>query len=305
MLNLKKAIFLGSKEFGLNIFKSVFESDTSINWKVLTPDDSQDARSNLKNFQNFTQSNKLDLITVDSPSKVQSIVDEFAPEIMLVIGYYRILPQEIIDSIDYGVWGIHNSLLPKYRGGSPLVWQLINGEEEVGSSFFRFSSGMDDGKVLHQVKFINKNSINIDEAMKNIEKLWVDSLPIIWKNYLTESIFPYEQNHDLATYCSQRKEQDGIIDWSLDAYELDRFIRSQSKPYPMAFFYHADNLLRIYKHEVDNRTIYGSPGQVFEVKNSYVTICCGNNTALRLIKVELENDQYPANKFLNSIKIRL
>ena len=63
-------------------------------------------------------------------------------------------------SVRLGVWGIHNSLLPKYRGGSPLVWQLINSEKVVGSSFFKFTSGMDDGVILDQVKIENQTLID-------------------------------------------------------------------------------------------------------------------------------------------------
>ena len=60
---------------------------------------------------------------------------------MIVIGFYRILPTELLDSVPHGVYGIHNSLLPKYRGGAPLVWQLINSEIEVGSTFLSSQKG--------------------------------------------------------------------------------------------------------------------------------------------------------------------
>jgi len=196
-------------------------------------------------------------------------------------------------------------LLPKYRGCSPLVWQLINGEEKIGSSLFRFSEGMDDGDILHQVSFKNSSKITIKSATYNLQELWKKCIPHIWEDFIQEKIIPTKQDHTQATYCSKRNENDGLIDWSMDANYLDRFIRAQTKPYPMAFFFYGNKIVRVSKHDIDSRIISGTSGQVFESRNSHVTICCGAGTAIKIFELEVNGKNYPASKVLDSTKIRL
>ena len=236
---------------------------------------------------------------------VTQYVIEHKQDVMIVCGYYRILPTKLLNSIDLGVWGIHNSLLPKYRGGSPLVWQIINREKILGSSFFKFSEGMDDGPILEQVYVSNADGLSICEACDQIETKWIDMIPDLWKDFCSGAVRPYEQGHNEATYCAQRVRADGLIDWKMPAVEIDAFIRAQDYPYPRAFFKLQNKIVKIVKHEPDHRVIYGSVGQVFEVRDKYVTICCGKSTSIRLIELEVDEKIILSKNLLDSIKIRL
>ena len=149
-------------------------------------------RSCFSEFQDYAKLNDIDLIIVNSPQMIEQYVLDVKPEIMVVCGYYRILSSRLIEKVKLGVWGIHNSLLPKYRGGSPLVWQLINKEKVIGSSFFKFSNGMDDGTILKQFKIDNSDSMTIGEASDRIERAWTN-----YQRFgtfkVTDSV---EQNHN-------------------------------------------------------------------------------------------------------------
>ena len=224
---------------------------------------------------------------------------------MIVIGFYRILPTELLDSVPHGVYGIHNSLLPKYRGGAPLVWQLINSEIEVGSTFFKFSKGIDDGPIVDQVWVSNKSGLTISEAGDLIEREWLERLPNIWKRLIRSEVDTYEQDHSKATYCAQRQDFDGGIKWTSPAAQVDAFIKAQSHPYPRAWFIYEDREIRVERHEIDPRTIYGSVGQVFEIGEHYVTVCCGGNTALKLIELDVEGEKKAAVDVIQTIGARL
>ena len=302
---IKKAIFLGSKEFGLEIFKSLYKVRDEIEWLVLCPDDLKDSRSCLNQFKEFTKLQNINFKLVKTVASVEEAVDQNSPEIMFVVGYYQILPSSIIKKIKEGIWGIHNSLLPKYRGSSPLVWQLINGEKIVGSSLFRLREGMDDGEILNQVSFQNSSTETIKSATEKLQQQWKKSIPAIWRDFIEEKIIPFEQDHTKATFCSKRIEQDGLINWSMNAKYLDRFIRAQTKPYPMAFFVYDNKKVHIVKHDIDHRKVTGSNGQVYESKNSYVTICCGEKTSLKIFEVEVDGINYKAYSILNSTEIKL
>jgi methionyl-tRNA formyltransferase len=302
---ISTAVFLGSKKFGLEIFRSIYHAEENISWTVLCPPDEGDIRSNVEEFRSFAATENIDFVIAKSPQKVLQIARGLLPDVMIVCGYYRLLPDAIFQVVRDGVWGIHNSLLPQYRGGSPLVWQIINGEKTVGSSFFRFASGIDDGPVLEQVRLEDAQTLTIKDAMDSLEHAWIKRLPVIWQGFCEGSIEAKEQNHSEATYCALRNEHDGEIDWHKDALDIDRFVRAQASPYPGAFFTLNDKKIKVVKHELDARVIYGTVGQVFEIGKDHVTVCCGQNSGLRLFELDVDGTVVAAVSVLNSIKLRI
>ena len=136
------------------------------------------------------------------------------------IGFARVATDYVVFAYIMDVF-----ILPKYRGSSPLVWQLINGEERIGSSLFKFAKGMDDGDILHQVSFKNSSKYTIKTATHKLQQLWDECLSDIWKGFIEEVIMPFKQEHSLATFCAKRKDEDGILDWSLDSNFLELFCR--------------------------------------------------------------------------------
>jgi len=130
---------------------------------------------------------------------------------------------------------MHASLLPKYRGGAPLVWAMINGEEKSGLTFFYLEDGVDNGDVISQKEISIEESDYISDL---IDKTTAAALEIIDESIpsLAENRAPrIRQDESQATYVPQRKPEDGKIDWSWDARRIKNFIRAQSKPYPGAF----------------------------------------------------------------------
>jgi len=302
---INSAVFLGSKKFGLNLFKALYEADSTVRWTVLCPPDLNDTRTYFSEFQEYAKMKNLDLLTANSPALIEQYALDNKPDVMVVCGYYRILSDRLLDNVTLGVWGIHNSLLPKYRGGSPLVWQLINREKVIGSSFFKFSSGMDDGVILDQVKIKNADTMTIGEASDGIEQAWISKVPNIWKDFCKGNINPVAQNNNEASYCAQRQDSDGLIDWARNAKDVDAFIRAQDVPYPRAFFKIDEKIVRVVKHSLDTRKIYGACGQVFQIIDNKVFICCGDSTAIQISEVLADEKVVDASQIINSIKIRL
>lgn len=287
---IKKAFFLGSKKFGFEILKAIYHAEPSLNLTILCPADFKDARTYFNKFQLFADEVNLCLLVKKTPQEVLQYAEKEKPDIIFVCGYYRILPPELLAIIPCGVWGVHNSLLPKYRGGSPLVWQIINNEKKLGSSLFKFSNGIDDGPVLEQVAISNEPGLTIKEATERIEKKWLEKIPEIWTKLCMGEVNAKDQNHHEATYCAQRQNFDGQIDWKDNATNIDCFIRAQASPYPQAFFYLNDRKVKVLEHAKDNRIVFGTAGQIFEVSRDCVTICCGNNTVIRLLKLEIDGE---------------
>jgi methionyl-tRNA formyltransferase len=128
-------------------------------------------------------------------------------------------------------------------------------EQVLGSTFFKFDDGVNDGPVLDQVTIENTPSLTIAQAGDLIQHEWVKRVPKLWKDFCSGKLVTEKQNHDEATYCAQRKEFDGEITWRKDALYIDSFIRAQAHPYPRAFFTYREKKVKIVKHETDVRVV--------------------------------------------------
>jgi methionyl-tRNA formyltransferase len=189
-----------------------------------------------KDFHKFEEKYKIPVIEVTGKMhRYKKPLQALHPDFLLVVGWYYMISKSLRQIAPLGCAGIHASLLPKYRGGAPLVWALINGEEKAGVSLFYFEDGVDDGDIIAQEKF----QIDEEDTIKDVMLKATDaSLSLIKKNIplITDGSAPrIPQNHTDATYVPQRKPEDGLIDWSWDSKRIHNFIRAQTKPYPGAY----------------------------------------------------------------------
>lgn len=305
MSKLKKAVFLGSKDLGLSILEALYSNSQGIKWTIIHPDDSKDARSNLKGFQSFACSCDLELMVSSSAKMTKQLLTNLSPDIGFVCGWYWLLDSEALYLVPNGLWGIHNSLLPKYRGGAPLVWSIINGDQVVGSSVFKISEGMDDGDILYQVSVENSKEDDVGSLLRKIEEKLLAQLPEKWGQLISGIPPLLTQNENDATYCGQRSEADGLIDWSKTASELYDFIRAQTRPYPGAFSRLDGKTVRFLKSRIHPGKYFGTPGQVLRVNDRSVIMSCGGHTALEIIDVFADGNVALPSRVLKSVQYRL
>lgn len=157
----------------------------------------------------------------------------WAPELILAVGWYHLVPAAVRALCP--VVGLHASLLPKYAGGAPLVWAMINGESRTGITLFRFEEGVDTGPIIGQRSEPILEADTIATLYSRIEEhglaLLREHLPKIADG--TAEYRP--QDLSLRTQFPQRGPEDGRIDWSWDAARVHDFVRAQTRPYPGAF----------------------------------------------------------------------
>lgn len=167
------------------------------------------------------------------------VLEYLKPDIILVMGWYYMVPKKIRNTARYGAWGIHASKLPKYAGGAPLVWAMINGENSTGVTLFKLDDGVDDGDIIIQKEI----PIEYEDTIKEVyEKVTVVSKEILLQAINSiDSIVPIIQDKTLIEIFPQRSPDDGEIDFSKSSKEIYDFIRAQSTPYPGAFFRTTDN----------------------------------------------------------------
>ncbi len=154
-------------------------------------------------------------------------------DVLLVMGWYYMIPKNIRNLARWGAWGLHASLLPKYAGGAPLVWAIINGEKKTGVTLFRLDNGVDDGDIILQQSF---DVLNEDTIKEVYDKATIASKAIVTKVLKSTSSLKFQkQDKTKIEVYPQRKPEDGLIDWTWNSEKIRNFIRAQTKPYPGAF----------------------------------------------------------------------
>jgi methionyl-tRNA formyltransferase len=301
----RPAVFLGSKRLGLSTLRALHESSVSLDWRVIHPDDCADPRSIRDEFEAYARDVGMAFDVASGPQAANTLIERSGAEIGFVCGWYWLFDAATIDLFGRGLWGMHNSLLPRYRGGAPLVWSIINGDPVVGTSVFRISPGMDDGPILFQVGVPNGPNETIASLLEAIEHGVLRALPAYWARLISGAANGTPQDASAATYCGQRSEEDGAIDWRLPAPRLHDFIRAQSPPYPCAFATLGDRRLRISRTRPCPDVYFGTPGQVLRRTKATVFVACGEATAIEILEVLTDQGAVPATDAIDSIKARL
>ena len=300
-----KGLFFGSKRLGLAVLQCICHREPQIGWHIVHPADFDDPRGTVAEFEYFAKQNNFEISNVRSQVEARKVINSVKPDIIFVCGWYWLFSESDLKVPSYGVWGIHNSLLPKYRGGSPLVWSLINGDPVVGTSIFRVSEGVDSGPILHQIEIVVNPSSTVGIVLREIEQRLVNELPQKWSALLAGNAVLTEQDHSKATYCGQRYEYDGRINWARCAKEVHNFVKAQSDPYPGSFCFLGEKKLQLIDTKTYDGTFYGTPGQVLRISDESVLISCGESTALEVFSVKLNGVFFASPKVVTSMKVRL
>jgi len=305
MRKVKKVLFMGSKHLGLQVLREIFALSPETLIGILTIDDSSDTRTVLGDFQGFSCQKDLVLHVAKNRRHAEEIVYALKPDLCLVVGWYWLISNAALNSVPSGFIGIHNSLLPKYRGGSPLIWSVINNDKKVGCSFFSFTQGMDEGAIWVQGSIRVEQQDYISDILKKFEEKTIQVLQANYLKILYGDLKPTEQDHTLATYCAQRFPLDGNINWSNSAQDVYNFIRAQSNPYPGAFTYFDAQELTIWSAVLFDKPYYGTPGQVARIAHDGVYVICGDDRAILIKEVGRNGKKSKANAVIKSIKARM
>lgn len=299
---IDKVLFIGSKSLGFKSLQAIYESNKESLLGVLTFDDSNDVRSCFIEYQNFCNQKNIPLYIAKNRADSEQIISALKPLMAIVIGWYWIINNDIVKSIPYKMIGIHNSLLPQYRGMSPLVWSLINDEKKIGYSVFELIDKMDEGDLLYQKEIDFDDSDDVNTILQKIDD---DVVTFFKENYLkilkNELQYKKQEIAQNLSYCATRNPEDGLINWNKSAREVFSFIRALTKPYPGAFTILNNEKLIIWDAvEIKDTTFYGSPGQIYAVTPTGAIIICGNHKAIKVNKIKFQEQEIDSFRILKT-----
>jgi len=303
---MQNVLFLGSKGLGLKAVKEMYAIAPESLRGVITIDDSSDTRSAYSGFRDFERETRLDLHIAKNGKSAEAIIAEHKPDLCIVVGWYWLISEATLSSVRQGFVGIHNSLLPKLRGGSPLVWSIILEHKEVGCSLFSFTPGLDDGPIWAQGSVPLDDDDYVSDALAKVEQKAIDLFRHNYPLILAGTLSPMEQDHSLATFCAQRMPSDGSIRWDQSARAIYNFIRAQSHPYPGAYTFLKSDKLSIWRARLCPYPYFGTPGQIARISEDGVCVVCGDNMAIIIEEVEDNaSKRGKAQDFIKSVTGRL
>jgi methionyl-tRNA formyltransferase len=308
-----KLIFMGTPETAVPTLRRCVEDGHEV-VSVWTQPDRPAGRGNRLKASPVKEYALSRGLSVRQPSKIKTeealalfTSQEF--DAAVVVAYGRILPPAFLRAPRLGCVNVHFSLLPKYRGAAPVNWAVVRGEEETGVTTMLMDEGLDTGPVLLQ------HSTAIDEGETAPQLL--GRLSHAGAELLSETlarfgeIQPRAQRDSEATVAPILRREDGLIDWTLDARDIERRVRG-FQPWPNAYTTYNGRRLVVWRAEVPEGGDGGTagrtqvkPGVIMEARGDALTVSCGGSTALRLLEVQLEGKQrVGARDFINGTRAR-
>ncbi|WP_372369512.1 methionyl-tRNA formyltransferase [Candidatus Uabimicrobium sp. HlEnr_7] len=273
-----KIIFWGTPDFAVPILQALCDSEHDVVAIVSQPDKTK-GRKKTPVPPEVAQYGHNNNIPVMQPLKLNKEFREklqgYEPDIMIIVAYGRILRQKILDTPKYGCINVHFSLLPKYRGASPVNSAILNGDKETGITIMNMVRKMDAGPILYQCTTPIGKEDSTGEILDRLGKNAGPCVLEVLQKFENGSIEPQPQNETQATYCGMISKKDGAINWNASAENIRRFIYSMS-PWPSAYanLSRGEKTDRIIFHsvEVDTKSTEAKPGEVIAVDKEYIWI---------------------------------
>lgn len=285
-----RIIFFGTPDFAVPTLKTLLEGPDQV-VAVVTQPDRKRGRGQ-KVFPGPVKEVASERrIQVFQPERAreeafQEQLRELRPDLFVVVAYGQILPRSLLDIPGRGSVNVHASLLPKYRGAAPIPWAILRGEKVTGVTTMMMDPGMDTGDILLQAETPIGEKETFETLHDRLALLGARLLSDTVAGLKTGSILPKPQDHSKATYAPLIKKEDGHIDWSKGAPDIDRLTRAFN-PRPGAFSLWDGRLLRIFCGEIRKRNPDGKPGTVVWVGSDFIEVKAGEDSFL-IREVQLE-----------------
>ena len=298
-----RTVFMGTSPFANVILEGLIRADYNLVAVYTRPDKKVGRNQELKQTLVKITAEKFEL-PVFSPDKFEKeTLDQLAeqkPDLIVVVAYGKILPRAVLSLPGFGAINVHASLLPSYRGPSPIQNALLDGKIETGVTIMLMDEGIDTGAILAQKAVpIDQNEIypQLSEKMSlAAEKLLLDTIP----QWIKRKIEPIEQSGENATYCQLIERSDGKIIWEDDGKEIyNRYRAFNPWPGVHAYWQSQNSNLRIKLNKLE---FFGGdipakhrPGEVFQLEE-FIAVYAGDDTAIILQEIQQEGR--------NNLKIR-
>ncbi|MBR2971191.1 MAG: methionyl-tRNA formyltransferase [Clostridia bacterium] len=297
-----RVVFMGTPDFATTVLQRLISD-----YEVVAVISQPDRAKNRKGEFVYTPTKACAVangIPVFQYERIRNHVEElrtFDADIFVTAAYGQILSQEIINIPRFGIVNVHASLLPKYRGSSPIQSAILNGDKVTGVTIMQTELGMDSGDILNaqQVEIGNMNTLELTAKLAEVgAELLIKTLELIESG----KVLPKKQDESLVSGCKKLSKEAAQIDWSKSASEVCAVIRAFN-PNPIA--YTSLNGERIKIYEAVECAGEGEFGTVIKADKGGLVVACGVN-AIKINQIQAPGKRVmTAAEFLNGNKLTI
>lgn len=254
---------MGTSKFSGDILEFLLQQGANVVGVVSQPDKDVGRKKKIEStpVKKVAEFYNIDVFQPDNIKKDYSWIESKNPDIILTCAYGQIVPQEVLDIPTYKCINIHGSLLPKYRGASPIQTAILNGEKETGITYMEMVKKMDAGQMYLKSKVnINDSDTSDDVFDKLLVKVKETIIPFL-DDFIEGKIIGIEQNEDEVTFTKMIKREDELIDWN----DITRNIHNKVRAYyssPCAYTIIDDLQVKILKGRESNQKLNGDIGEI-------------------------------------------
>ncbi len=249
-----RIVFMGTPDFAAQCLQSLVDAGEEI-VAVFTKPDTPVGRKRIitpPQTKVVAEKNNIAVYQPDNirTEEIEKILKDLAPDLIVVVAYGKILPQNILDIPKLGCVNVHASLLPKYRGAAPIQWAIINGERVSGVTTMYMSKGLDEGDIIEKYTYDISDEITSKELFSELADIGASAIVDTVSKIRDGSAKRLPQNHSEATFAPIIKKEDAKIDFEKSAVDVHNLIRGMN-PWPVAFTADKDgNNIKVYKSRV-------------------------------------------------------
>lgn len=288
-----KLVFMGTPDYAVNTLEALITAGHSVA-AVFAQPDKPVGRKHIITAPPVKVCAQSQGITVYQPNtlrdgKAEEILKEIAPDAIVVVAYGKILPKEILRIPKYGCVNGHASLLPKYRGASPIQWCIVCGEKRTGVTAMLMDEGMDTGDILKTVQTEIGAEETAEELFERLSGITAELLVNTLADLEKGNITPQKQDEEKASYAPIIKKEMAQLDFSnKTAKEIHNAVRGYYS-WPCAYFFLENKRVKVIKAAIASNTD-AKAGTVITSGDSLV-IACKDGTAVELVTVQPEGSK--------------
>jgi len=275
---------------------------------VWTQPDRPSGRGNKVSFSPVKEFALANGLSIYQPTRLKtdetkSLFSSHESDVAVVVAYGRILPTEFLRAPRNGCINVHFSLLPRYRGASPVNWAIVNGDKETGVTTMFIEPTLDTGPILLQAKTMIGDQETAPELMARLAEAGAGLLGETLMRL--SALAPLAQDDAAASFAPILKKDDGLIDWTMSAKSIEQRVRG-FQPWPNAHTSFNSKGFTIWRAEAATSEQTGSPGEVIESGGDSLLVACGDASALRLVEVQPEAKRRMVTRdFLNGTHLKV
>lgn len=279
-----RIIYLGTPDFAVNPLKKLLENGYNVvavvcnhdkpvgRKQVLTPPPVKTLA-----LENNIPCYQYDKIRVEGVEDLKAL----KPDLMVTCAFGQILSQEILDIPRLGVINIHASLLPKYRGASPIHYAILNGESKTGITIMKTDIGIDTGDIIMQEEIDILEKQTMGELFESLSVLGADLIVKALPSIIDGTCTFTKQDEKKATLTKIIKKDMAKIDWNNSAKDIVNQIRAFN-PSPVAFTTFENNPFKIY--EAEESSLKGQVGKILKADKELVIGCKDSSVSLKVVQ---------------------